>query len=409
MMPPEAAVACVAAADNGGERGGQTANSEGQKCSVPFKLPIVWRYADFWSMLEENDLRLVREADDGGNGLILKVEATWFRGLYEAIKLVPRSNFMEDDPQCTEADFVQKYEAILDLPESPHLCLASGIFQDDDNYYINMEWVRGTDADCGRLGEREAKRIAMGALSGLKVLHDHGMTHADVSLRNIMTSGDRVMLVDFDTVLTPQSSRPTRIIGTAKYLAPECYECLDYSEASDIWAMGVCIYRMLTGRYPFDLRDDGIMTEGKWKALTRGVRFRRTDGVSDAAKDLIRSLLAFNKHDRIASVEAALDHPWFTSPDSPPPHAPPSPAAVSHRPPSPTASDSSSDSSSGSSSSSDSHTSSSHTDIPAAAAAAANHTALRTIGTMGAALGHRGGWCEETDRGHPDRDRGPDR
>ncbi|CEM27669.1 unnamed protein product [Vitrella brassicaformis CCMP3155] len=77
---------------------------------------------------------------------------------------------------------------------------------------------------------------------GLKVLHEHSITHADVSLRNNMTAGeDRVMLVDFDTALTPTCSRPSRIIETAKYLAPECFTSFEYSPASDMWAVGVCM------------------------------------------------------------------------------------------------------------------------------------------------------------------------
>ena len=95
---------------------------------------------------------------------------------------------------------------------------------------------------------------------GVHALHAAGKLHRDLKSQNvIVTREGRVVLLDFGLVheLSPRSSRETYdadIVGTPLYMAPEQSTGSPLTEAADWYAMGVALYRALTGRFPFDGR-----------------------------------------------------------------------------------------------------------------------------------------------------------
>ncbi|CEM36841.1 unnamed protein product [Vitrella brassicaformis CCMP3155] len=191
------------------------------------------------------------------------------------------------------------------------LCRTKSISMDDGHFYIVMEWLGegNSEAAMGPLpvDNDTARHTAQQALKGLRTLHTHNVTHCDVSLRNLMPQRSRAVLVDFDTALVPGLDRHTNVWGTLNYTAPEVFESCDYGPASDLWAMGVCIFELVTGRMPFfclDRRPQSV--RNALKAMRRGVRFTASDGVPDAAQDLIRGLLTYDKHRRIQSGGGGL-------------------------------------------------------------------------------------------------------
>ncbi|CEL96746.1 unnamed protein product [Vitrella brassicaformis CCMP3155] len=282
----------------------------------PFKT-----YASFKDMLRLNGYRTdggaARAADCGGIGSIYKVESSVFKGCYSAVKVIPRDFYRDASSLFTEEELKAKYAAILAVPWGRTTCSVAGLFQDAQSFYVLMEWVNGKDIQRPIGGENEATHITAEALRGLRKLHNAGITHGDVSLRNIMTAGRRVVLIDFDNALTSQMGKPRYLCGTAEFLAPECLTDLDYSPASDLWAMGVVIYAMLTRRFPFRIDSRGKRAKEALAQMRQGVKFRRSDGVSEEAKSLIRGLLAYDKRDRVASADVALKHPWLSPPTDP--------------------------------------------------------------------------------------------
>ena len=123
--------------------------------------------------------------------------------------------------------------------------------------YLVMEWVPGGNlrarldpAEGGRLPVKEALRIAVEVLDGLAAAHEAGIVHRDVKPENILLAEDgTVKLADFG--IAGDAALAGR--GTPGYMAPEQHENQETDSvgpAADIYATGVVLFEMLTGRLP---------------------------------------------------------------------------------------------------------------------------------------------------------------
>ncbi|MBC8074794.1 MAG: serine/threonine protein kinase, partial [Chloroflexales bacterium] len=132
--------------------------------------------------------------------------------------------------------------------------------QDGDTHYIVMEYVDGRDLKS--LINREAPLdidravgIAEAVANGLEAAHRLGLIHRDIKPQNIMVSADdQVRITDFGIAKSHLSTALTETgvtFGTADYIAPEQAQGHPATPPSDIYALGVVLYEMLTGRLPF--------------------------------------------------------------------------------------------------------------------------------------------------------------
>jgi eukaryotic-like serine/threonine-protein kinase len=128
-----------------------------------------------------------------------------------------------------------------------------------DLNYIAMEYVPGPTlrellTARGRLNPREALDIIERVLAGLSVAHDAGIIHRDVKPENVLLgNGTSVKVADFGLARAASGIRHTRsglLIGTAAYLAPEQVASNASDQRTDVYAVGVMLFEMLTGRQP---------------------------------------------------------------------------------------------------------------------------------------------------------------
>lgn len=132
--------------------------------------------------------------------------------------------------------------------------------QQDDTYYIVMEYVHGTDlkaliAQRGPADPRKAAEYAAQVCAALSVAHGYGIIHRDIKSHNLVLTPDgTVKVMDFgiaravNTTMTQTGS----VLGTAQYVSPEQAQGRELGPASDLYSLGVVLYEMTTGRLPFD-------------------------------------------------------------------------------------------------------------------------------------------------------------
>src|SRR5262249_28168069 len=127
-------------------------------------------------------------------------------------------------------------------------------------YYIAMEYLQGRSLkrlvrEHGALDPEAAMDIAIQVLLAASFAHRRGVVHRDIKPHNVILSDEgRVTVTDFGIARAGASdmTHTGSIMGTAQYLSPEQAQGQPVSAASDIYAIGVLLFELLTGRVPFD-------------------------------------------------------------------------------------------------------------------------------------------------------------
>src|SRR3984893_17600179 len=140
----------------------------------------------------------------------------------------------------------------------PNVCRVYDIGEAEGLAYISMEYVDGEDLHSllrriGRLPPDKALEIARKLCAGLAAAHDKGVLHRDLKPSNIMIDGrGHVLITDFGLAGVIGSIEGAEVRnGTPAYMAPEQLSGKEVSTQSDIYALGVVLYEMFTGKPPF--------------------------------------------------------------------------------------------------------------------------------------------------------------
>src|SRR5919107_258609 len=109
----------------------------------------------------------------------------------------------------------------------------------------------------------EALRIFASLADAIAYVHSHGVIHRDIKSNNVKISTQgAVKLLDFGIAkggASPALTQTGSVVGTIEYLSPEQLSTGHADQRSDIWALGVLLYEMLTGRVPFQATTIGAL------------------------------------------------------------------------------------------------------------------------------------------------------
>ena len=174
-----------------------------------------------------------------------------------AVKVL-RTNYQTDP--IAVARFQREARAMADL-DHPHIVRITDIGEEDGQQYLAMEYVAGLDLkryikEHYPLSNEEAVRIMGQILLAMRLAHTRGIVHRDLKPQNILLTPDGTAKVtDFgiavafaETSLTQTNS----MLGSVHYLSPEQARGSKATVQSDIYAMGIIFYEMLTGHIPYD-------------------------------------------------------------------------------------------------------------------------------------------------------------
>jgi serine/threonine-protein kinase len=223
-----------------------------------------------------------------------------------ALKLLGR----DADP----ARFEREAHAVAALAD-PNICRLYDYGDEGGRPFMVLEFLCG-----GTLEERlvpgepypddETERIARELASGLAHAHDRGLVHRDLKPANVLFDEEgRAKIADFGIARLGGARTLTEtgtLLGTAAYISPEQAQAQPATPASDVYAFGVILYRLLTGRLPFEAESPVELARMHIHERPRPVREVRADAPPDLAA-LADAALAKDPADRPADGAALVE------------------------------------------------------------------------------------------------------
>jgi serine/threonine-protein kinase len=218
--------------------------------------------ADLSGAILDGRYRVIERIAAGAMGVVYRGERV---GLGRAVAVKVLHESLPSELSSRER-FELEAKAMAKL-EHPNCVAVIDFGLHDDKPYVVMELVRGTSLleliERGRFEPARAAAIMRQVLSGLAHAHEVGIVHRDVKPANVMISekvglGEQVQLLDFGLVrLTEGGAKLTTgiVVGTPNYMAPEQCRGEKIDARTDLYACGVMLFEMLTGKKPFSAED----------------------------------------------------------------------------------------------------------------------------------------------------------
>mmetsp|Transcript_20395 Transcript_20395/g.46280 ORF Transcript_20395/g.46280 Transcript_20395/m.46280 type:complete len:428 (-) Transcript_20395:297-1580(-) len=233
---------------------------------------------------------------------------------------------LRSDPKYI-AKLQEEVNVLRELRGHENVIRLYDVFCVDNELFIITELGRGGDLfhlltthPKHGVTEAYAAKTVSQMLSAVAFLHSKNICHRDLKLENwVLESGKDVWsplkLIDFglSTHFTP-GHRLSRVVGSSYYVAPEVLK-KSYTEACDLWSLGVIVYMLLSGAPPFYGKTDeaikASIVNGEYTFPHELFR-----DVSDEAMAFVSSLLSYNQEFRY-TAEQALSHPWLAANSEP--------------------------------------------------------------------------------------------
>lgn len=176
--------------------------------------------------------------------------------------------------------------------------------------YIDGETLAERITARGPLQSQEVLSIFQPVLQAVSYIHENGIVHRDIKSSNIkITSRGEVKLLDFGIAKgqhTPQLTTTGSVIGTLQYLAPELLSGGGADARTDVWALGVLLYEMVTAKMPFEGSSlPELFT--KIQSASYSAPSRWSEAVPAQVEKIISKCLKRRAEDRYATAQGVLD------------------------------------------------------------------------------------------------------
>lgn len=208
---------------------------------------------------------------------------------------------------------------VMGILNHPNIVKLYEVIDTPDQLHLAMEYVGGSSLHNHlkkrpnrKLEEPEARRIFKQILQAIEHLHERNVCHRDIKLENILLDDDdNVKIIDFGFATCFSHDKKAKIFcGTPSYMAPEIVNRVEYAGPPvDIWALGVLLYILICGNYPFRAQDD----EGLYQKIKFG-QYIIPSNVSQGVRSLINRILRLQA-DKRPSISDLLKDSWLSSND----------------------------------------------------------------------------------------------
>jgi serine/threonine protein kinase len=255
--------------------------------------------------------RIENVIGEGGMGTVYKAAHTKIPNRIAAIKVL-KSNFLQNEN--LKKRFRREMEIMAGMSHENIIKLEQ-FDEDDIGMYLIMEFFNGTEIDdylknkIGVFPEEKAIPLMIQILKAFAFAHNQGIVHRDIKPANILINadGNKVKILDFGIAkMKDDLSMETKSgaqIGTVFYMSPEQVHGKELDARSDIYALGVTFYQMLTGINPYhDLNTEYEI----YNKITKEDLPDPRDiypGVSEQMVNILRKALAKDPNNRFQSCE----------------------------------------------------------------------------------------------------------
>ncbi|CAD8150246.1 unnamed protein product [Paramecium pentaurelia] len=196
---------------------------------------------------------------------------------------------------------------VLKLINHPNLMKVFETFETQNNTYLICEYCNEGDLadilETSSFTESNALRVLQQILQGVKALHDKKIIHRDIKPANILKSDGLFKLADFGFAVIEnqyESIIKKFSVGTPMYMAPETIQNNEYSEKSDIWALGIVLYQMLYKQLPQNSKSENDIEKKHATLINKILTDNQT---SQKTKELILKMLNIDPEKRISVNE----------------------------------------------------------------------------------------------------------
>lgn len=244
-----------------------------------------------------------------GSGAFACVYLAVCKGEQFALKIITKSLITKPDDQIR----LQREIDSTSLLRHPNIVGLHDFFQDDLYYYLVLDYCPGGNLACyleknPKLREVQAAHIFKQMVSAINYCHQHGVAHRDLKPANILiTHFPDIKIGDFGLCgYIHDDVKMKTFCGSPCYTAPECLSEIQYDgHLSDVWSLGVILFEMTTGTYPWHINNIPKMVQEITKA-----QYKIPNDISPALTDLIHGILRVRPSDRLKCDEI-LNMPWM--------------------------------------------------------------------------------------------------
>ena len=268
--------------------------------------------SSFKSSNHFNQYKFIRWIKSGGYGQVFLSKHVYSKKEY-AIKQIDTTDFSNEDLYN-----ISREHLILRSMLHKNVIRCHDSFAHNNKFYTVMDFAEGGELtlllkDKGALSEDEAKKIFKQIYEAVCYIHSQNIIHRDLKPNNILfldKERTQVVIIDFGISGMANGNQREKIkAGTTSFLPPEIASGEEFSsnQKLDIWAMGIILYLMVEGSYPFDGKNTKeIITS----ILKNRLEFNKKIKISQPLKTLIGGMLEKNYRFRIDD-DSELFNKWF--------------------------------------------------------------------------------------------------
>ena len=268
--------------------------------------------SSFKSSNHFNQYKFIRWIKSGGYGQVFLSKHVYTKKEY-AIKQIDTTDFSNEDLYN-----ISREHLILRSMIHKNVIRCHDSFAHNNKFYTVMDFAEGGELtlllkDKGALSEDEAKKIFKQIYEAVCYIHSQNIIHRDLKPNNILfldKERTQVVIIDFGISGMANGNQREKIkAGTTSFLPPEIASGEEFSSNPklDIWAMGIILYLMVEGAYPFDGKNSKEIIAS---ILRNRLEFNKKIKISQPLKTLIGGMLEKNYRFRIDD-DSELFNKWF--------------------------------------------------------------------------------------------------